>query len=75
MRVYDTNLTGALAEETSRAQEAQKVDRLAPAQSSNLENVSGTDRVELSGALGRLSEALSSFQQGRASRVEALATQ
>lgn len=75
MRVYDTNLTGALAEETSRAQEAQKVDRLAPAQSSNLENVSGTDRVELSGALGRLSEALSSFQQGRASRVEALAAQ
>jgi anti-sigma28 factor (negative regulator of flagellin synthesis) len=72
MRVYDTNLTGASAAETGRAQESQKLDRNGPAKSSSPGTVSGGDRVELSGALGRLSKSISSFHQNRANRVEAL---
>jgi hypothetical protein len=75
MRVYDTNLTGTSAAETSRAQESQRIDRHVSGQSSSSGDVSGTDRVELSGALGRLSKTLTAFQQSRSSRVEALAAQ
>ena len=76
MKVYDTNLAGASAAEAGRAQESQKVNRNGSAQGSSSSGaVSGADRVELSGALSRLSESLSSFQQSRASRVESLTAQ
>ena len=75
MKVYDTNLTGASAAETGRAQESQKLDRSGSAKSSSPGTVSGADHVELSGALGRLSKSISSFQQNRANRVEALTAQ
>ena len=74
MKIYDTNLTGASAAEAARAQESQKLDR-SGRQSSSSAGAGGTDRVEFSGALGRLSHTLSTFQQGRSSRVEALAAQ
>ena len=72
MRVYDNNLAGTSAAETSRAQEAQKMDRSSQGQASR-SGAAGSDHVELSGALGRLSRTLSSFQQDRASRVQSLA--
>jgi hypothetical protein len=74
MRVYDTNLTGTSAAETGRAQETQKIERGTQSQASRMGGA-GSDRVELSGALGRLSQTLSSFQQDRASRVQALAAE
>ena len=74
MRIYDTNLTGTSAAETGRSQETQKTERGGQGQSSRIGGL-GSDHVELSGALGRLSHALVSFQQDRASRVQALAAQ
>ena len=72
MRVYDTNLTGTSAAETGRSQETQRIDRSAQGGASRVGG-SGSDHVELSGSLGRLSQTLSSFQQDRASRVQSLA--
>lgn len=74
MRIYDTNLTGTSAAETGRAQETQKTGRSGQSQSSRTSGAS-SDHIELSGALGRLSQTLSSFQQDRSSRVQALASQ
>jgi hypothetical protein len=72
MRVYDTNLTVTSAAETGRAQETQRIDRGTQGTASRTGR-SGSDHVELSGSLGRLSQTLSSFQQDRASRVQSLA--
>jgi hypothetical protein len=77
MTIYDTNLTGACSTgttDTSRAQGSQKVDTTGVGQSSSSKGT-GDDRVELSGALGRLSQMLSSFQEDRAGRVAALVVQ
>jgi hypothetical protein len=71
MRVYDTNLTGTAAAETGRAQETQRTDRGSQSQTSR-GGGSGSDRVELSGALGRLSQTLSDYSHDRATRVQAL---
>jgi anti-sigma28 factor (negative regulator of flagellin synthesis) len=68
MRVYDTNLTGTSAAETGRAQETQKIDRGGHGQASRTGGA-GSDSVQLSGALGKLSH------QDRANRVQALAAQ
>jgi hypothetical protein len=75
MKVYDTNLTGASAAEAARTQDLQKLDRTGSGKSSPSGGVGGADSVELSGALGRLSQTLSTFHQDRASRVQALAAQ
>ena len=74
MKVYDTNLTGTSAAQTGRSQESQRTDRGSHGGGSR---IGGTapDHVEFSGALGRLSQALSDFQHSRASRVQALASQ
>ena len=72
MRVYDTNLTGASAAETGRSQETQKIDRGTQGAASRT-GAAGSDHVELSGGLGRLSQTLSSFHQDRAARVQSLA--
>jgi hypothetical protein len=71
MRIYDTNLTGTSAAETGRTQETQKIDRSSQGGASRIGN-SGSDSVQLSGALGRLSQTLASFHQDRASKVQAL---
>jgi hypothetical protein len=73
MRVYDTNLTGTSAAETGRSLETQKIERSTKGVASRAGG-GGPDHVELSGALGRLSQTISSFQQDRASRVQALAS-
>jgi hypothetical protein len=75
MKVYDTNLTGASAAEAARAPELQKADRSNSGRSSPSGGSGSADRVEFSGALGRLSKTLSTFDRGRSSRVEALAAQ
>ena len=75
MKVYDTNLPGASAAETARTQDLQKLERSGSGRSSPGGGVSGGDHVDLSGALGRLSQTLAHFHQDRASRVNALAAQ
>ena len=75
MRIYDTNLNGASAAETGRAQELQKVEQNSTARSSSRNSAGAGDRVEFSGGLGRLSQTLSSFRQDRAARVQALEAQ
>jgi anti-sigma28 factor (negative regulator of flagellin synthesis) len=67
-------LTGTSAAETGRAQETQKIDRGGHGQASRTGGA-GSDSVQLSGALGKLSQTLSSFHQDRANRVQALAAQ
>ena len=74
MKIYDTNLTGASAAEAGRAQESQKIDRGTHGQVSQTGGAGG-DSVQFSGALGRLSQTLSTFHQDRASHVQALAVQ
>jgi len=74
MRVYDTNLTGASATEAGRTQELQKPDRSGSGQSSAAHGA-GSDRVEFSGTLGRLSRALTTSNLDRSNRVQALAAQ
>jgi anti-sigma28 factor (negative regulator of flagellin synthesis) len=73
MRIYDTNLTGASAAEAGRTQDIQKTDRTGSGQASA--GLGASDRVELSSGLGRLSQALASFQESRAGRVAVLAAQ
>jgi hypothetical protein len=74
MRVYDTNLTGTAAAEAGRSQETKRIDRGSQGGASRIGST-GSDHVEFSGALGRLSQTLSDFQHSRASRVQALAGQ
>jgi anti-sigma28 factor (negative regulator of flagellin synthesis) len=74
MRVYDTNLTPTSGAEAAHSQETQKAGRAGQMQTSRVGSASG-DHVELSGALGRLSQTISAFHQDRARRVEALAAE
>ena len=74
MKIYDSNLGGAGATGTQRTQETQQVDRSSAGRTSAASG-DGTDRVEFSGTLGRLSRVLSDFQSDRAGRVQALAAQ
>ena len=71
MRIHDQNILGST--ETAQAQETQRVDRAASGRSARPEP--GTDRVELSSALGRLSQVISAHGAQRADRVHALATE
>ena len=73
MKIYDNNLAGAAAAETHRSQDTQQTDRSSAGKSSAGGNAN--DSVELSGTLGRISRALSSYHTDRASRVHALAAE
>lgn len=76
MKIYDGNLTGTSAPETGRAQESQKLNRAGSGTSTTRGGVDGSsDRVEFSGALSRLSRALTAFESTRANRVQALAVE
>ena len=75
MRIYDTNLTGASAAETGRAQELQRVEQGGSTRTSGANSGEGSDRVEFSGGLGKLSQTLSSFKQDRAAHIQALEAQ
>ena len=71
MKVYDRNLTGAAAAGSTRTEETQKAETRSAKTSSSTR--SAGDQVELSGTLGRLSQALSTQGTQRAAKVEALA--
>lgn len=71
MKIYDRDLTGASAAESSRAQETQRTGRETSSASRAGSSAFG-DRVELSSGLGQLSRALSNFGADRSSRVESL---
>jgi len=71
MRVNDRNLTGATAE-FGRTQESQKTECSASSGAQSTSRSAQGDQVELSGALGRLSQALNSQGTERAARVAAL---
>jgi len=75
MRVYDTNLTGTSTAETGRAQELQKTSRSQSGPSTQPGGSGAGDRVEFSGALGRLSKVLAAADQDRAGKVQALKAQ
>jgi len=72
MKIYDVNLSSTAAE-TGRTQEAQLAARDG-AHRSGRASAAG-DRVELSNTLNSLARAVSSYNSGRASRVQALTAQ
>jgi hypothetical protein len=73
MKIYDLNLTGgAGAAQAGRAQETDQAGRTGSGGSPGAANAAG-DRVEFSSALGRLSEALATYDTSRAMRVAQLA--
>lgn len=74
MTVHNQNVSGSSGGQPARVQEtAPASNSTAPAKSSA--PTSSSDRVELSGALGSLSRAVSSDNANRASQVSALAQQ
>ncbi|MBZ5620887.1 MAG: flagellar biosynthesis anti-sigma factor FlgM [Acidobacteriia bacterium] len=75
MRIYDVNLTGTSAAESSRAQETPHSGRAGSARAGEAGAGGTGDRVELSNTLGRLSQAMSADGSARASRVQALAAE
>ncbi len=72
MKIYDRNLTGTAASDTSRAAEAHKTEH--NRQAGATARATG-DRVEFSGSVGALSRAVSADQSARAGRIQALAKQ
>jgi len=73
MRVYDVNLTGSSAAEAGRSQEAQRTERAGATRTTGSGSGESSDRVEFSGTLGRLSQAMTAYGSQRASHVQALA--
>jgi anti-sigma28 factor (negative regulator of flagellin synthesis) len=71
MKVYDRGLTPA---ETGNTQDIQKLSNSTGKSATRGASTSG-DHVEFSGNLGRLSRTLSTYDNSRASRVQALAAQ
>jgi len=71
MRINDRNTLGPAASEAGRTAETQKIDWGDSSRQAKVN--SGGDRVELSSTLGRLSQAISSADSQRASRVQSLA--
>ena len=71
MKVYDRALTPA---ETGNTQDVQKLGSGTGKSANRGADTSG-DRVEFSGNLGRLSRTLSTYDTGRANRVQSLAAQ
>jgi anti-sigma28 factor (negative regulator of flagellin synthesis) len=74
MKIYDRSLTGAGTAEAGKTQESQKTDRTSSGRTDGSGGAGG-DRVELSGALGRISQALASFGASRSARVQELSAQ
>ncbi|SPE39837.1 hypothetical protein SBA3_3430022 [Candidatus Sulfopaludibacter sp. SbA3] len=74
MKVYDQSLTGASSAGSTRTQETQRAGRGETGRA-GAAGIGGGDRVELSGALGTLSRAMSAFDSGRSGKVQALAAQ
>jgi hypothetical protein len=70
MRVNDRNLAGTTAAETGRTPETNKTGNGESAHGSR--GTRSPDRVELSGTLQRLSQALGTAGDQRSSRVDAL---
>jgi anti-sigma28 factor (negative regulator of flagellin synthesis) len=75
MRVYDRNLTEASTGETGRAQETQKTERTGSSAPARTGAEGSGDRIEFSSALGSLSRAMSTYNSGRASRIQSLESQ
>jgi hypothetical protein len=73
MKVYDLNFTGAAAAGPTRTQDGQRAESSSSGAQSSGRSGAG-DQVELSGTLGRLSQALSAQGTQSASTVAALAT-
>ena len=74
MKIYDRSLTGANQADTARTPETQKSE-CSSGSSKACSGSGGGDRVELSGALGQLSNALSADGSSRDAKVQALAAQ
>ena len=75
MRIYDVNLTGTSAAESSRAQETQRSGTAGGGRTGGT-GANGTgDRVEFSSTMGSLAQAMSADGSAREGRVQALATQ
>ena len=72
MRIQDRTTLGPSAAETGRAGETQKTGQNTAGKTPLTGSADG-DRVELSSALGRLSQAISSYASQRAERIQALA--
>jgi len=77
MRVYDLNITGTQTGATGaeRTQEARQTDRTGASHATRTSTGGDGDRVEFSGTLGRLSNALSTDDSGRTAKVQQLAAQ
>ncbi|MDE3167400.1 MAG: flagellar biosynthesis anti-sigma factor FlgM [Acidobacteriota bacterium] len=74
MKIYDSNVGGAASAGTQRTQETQQTGRTGGARTASTSGDS-PDRVEFSGALGRLSHTIGEFQSNRTTRVQALTGQ
>lgn len=72
MKIYDRNLTGAAAAGSTRTQDTQKADSNPSTGVPSSSRSGGGDQVELSGTLGRLSQALAAQGTERASHVATL---
>ena len=72
MRIQDRTTLGPTATPAGRAGETQKAGQETTGQTPLTSSADG-DRVELSSALGRLSQAISSYASQRAERIQALA--
>jgi hypothetical protein len=78
MRIYDPGLAaGAQASQTASLGESQKVERDSQSGTGNTTGgaTAGTDSVEFSSTLGRLSNALAAHGSAHSSRVEYLTAQ
>ena len=77
MRVDDHNRAGSAAWQSGKASEAQRAERLEWAEGSGPAGAAGGDgdRWNLSGAAGRIRQALESLAEDHAGRVERLAVQ
>src|SRR5258707_1234155 len=75
MKIIDPNLTGASATGAARAREPQRPDLAGSGAAGSSGSSQSGDRGEFSGALGRLSQSLSTYGSERAGKVQALATQ
>jgi anti-sigma28 factor (negative regulator of flagellin synthesis) len=74
MKINDNHIGGACAGDTQRIQDIQNTD-LPGTGGTGAATAREGDRVELSGTLGRLSQALTSFQSGRSARIDSLAVE
>lgn len=74
MKIYDGNLAGAAAAESSRTQETQRVERDTATATGGARSTAG-DHIELSETLNSLARAMSSYSSDRATKVQALAAQ